>query len=115
MITMRQQTLAGIALVIFSSHGLCEDITRPQAIELMEECRTQRQLNIEPLRKQAIDDCISKQLRDREYCERFQRNFGERSPTGTVPAMFWDLPICQQALAADNYFKKYPGRQVYSP
>lgn len=114
MITLRQQILAGSALVIFSSHGLCEDITRPQAIELMEECRSQRQLNIEPLRKQAIDDCINRQLRDQEYCERFHRNFGERSPTGNVPAMFWDLPVCEQAVAADNYFKKYPGRQVYS-
>lgn len=109
-----QQVLGGVALVLFSSHGLCEDITRQQAAELMEECRAQRQLSIEPLRKQAIDDCINRQLRDEAYCERFHRNFGERSPTGTVQAMFWDLPICEQAVAADNYFKKYPGRRVYS-
>ena len=114
MITVRQQVLAGIALVLFSSHGLCEDITRPQAVELMEECRAQRQLNIEPLRQQAIDDCINRRLRDAEHCERFHRNFGERSPTGNVRAMFWDLPVCEQAVAADNYFKRYPGRPLYS-
>jgi hypothetical protein len=114
MITPRRPTLAGVALVLFSSYGLCEDINRQQASELMAECHAQRQQNIEPLKQEAIEDCINRQLKDAEYCERFNRNFGERSPTGTRPAMFWDLPICQQALAADSYFKKYPGRQLYS-
>jgi hypothetical protein len=115
MIKSRQQVLAATALVLFSSLGLCEDITRQQAAELMQECRAQRQQNIAPLKQQAIDDCVNKQLLVEETCERFNRNFGERSPTGNMRAMFWDLPVCEQAVAADNYFKKYPGRQVYSP
>ena len=114
MITSRQQVLAAIALLLSSSHGLCQDITRQQAGELMVECRAQRQQHIEPLKQEAIDDCINRQLRDREYCEHFNRNFGQRSPTGNTRAMFWDLPICVQAVAVENYFKKYPGRQVFS-
>ena len=114
MIKYGQQMLAGIALVLISSHGLCEDITRQRASELMGECQSQRQQRIEPLRRDAIDDCINKQRKDPEYCERFNRNFGERTATGNRQGMFWDIPVCQQALAADHYFKRNPGRQVYS-
>jgi hypothetical protein len=115
MIESRRHLLAGFALLLFSNHGLCEDITRQQVSGLMAECRAQRQQKIEPLKREAIDDCINRQRRDPEECERFNRTFGERSPTGNTRAMFWDLPICEQAVAADNYFKKNPGRQVYSP
>ena len=106
-------------LILLSSSGLvfAEEITRDEALEVMEECQKQREENIAPLREQAIEDCVTKQRRDREYCERFNRTFGNARPRGNgsmIPGLFWDLPVCQKADAADRYFRANPGRQIYT-
>jgi hypothetical protein len=106
-------------LILLSSSGLVfsEEITREEAAQLMEECQKQREENIAPLREQAIEDCVTKQRRDREYCERFNRTFGNARPRGNgsmIPGLFWDLPVCQKADAADRYFRANPGRQIYT-
>lgn len=100
--------------MLLGAHGFAEDITRQQAEALMLECQSQRQQNIQPHKEKAIDDCINKQRRDKDYCERYFRNFGERRAGGTQPGMYWELPICEKATRAENYFKMYPGRQVYT-
>ena len=106
-------------LILLSSSGLvfAEEITRDKASELMDECQMQREENIAPLREQAIEDCVTKQRRDREYCERFNRTFGNARPRGNgtmIPGLFWDLPVCQKADAADRFFRANPGRQTYT-
>ena len=106
-------------LILLSSSGLvfAEEITRDEALELMEECQKQREENIAPLREQAIEDCVTKQRRDREYCERFNRTFGNARPRGNgsmIPGLFWDLPVCQTADAANRYFRANPSRHVYT-
>jgi len=107
------------AIVAISISGSisAEDITRQEALELMDECQMQREENIAPLREQAIEDCVTNRRRDREYCESFNRTFGNARPRGNgtmIPGMFWELPICEQAVSAERYFRMNPGSRVYT-
>jgi hypothetical protein len=109
--------LVAVITIVLSGFAAARETTREGALELMEECQLQRGNNIAPLREQAIEDCVTKQRRDREYCERYNRTFGNARPRaggGMIPGMFWGLPVCEQAVAAERYFKMNPGRQVYS-
>ena len=109
--------LIGLATLILSGAVLAEKITRDGAVELMEECQKQREENIAPLREQAIEDCVTKQRRDREYCESFNRTFGDarsRAGGGVIPGMFWELPVCEEAVAAEKYFRLNPRSGSYN-
>jgi hypothetical protein len=111
------QILVAIITIALSGFDAAREITREDASELMVECQKQREENIAPLREQAIEDCVTKQRRDREYCERFNRTFGNARPRaggGMIPGMFWELPDCQNAFAAQRYFRMNPSRQVFS-
>jgi hypothetical protein len=111
------QILVAIITTALSGLAAAREITREGAPELMEECQRQRQENIAPLREQAIEDCVSNRRGDREYCEHFNRTFGNARPRaggGTIPGMFWGLPVCEQAVAAEQYFRMNPRRQIYS-
>jgi hypothetical protein len=96
---------------------LAEEITRDDLPELMEECQRQREENIAPLREHAIENCVTNQRRgDREYCESFNRTFGNARPRaggGMIPGMFWGLPVCEQVVAAERYFKMNPSSGSY--
>ena len=111
------QILVAIITITLSGFSAANEITRDEALRLMEECQKQRQENIAPLREQAIEDCVTKQRKDRAYCERYNRTFGNARPRGgggMIPGMFWELPVCEQAVGAERYFKMNPGRQVYT-
>ncbi len=110
------KTTAGIValFLLLQSAVYSAEINRSQAEELLQQCQAQRQENIAPLKQEVIEDCVTRQHRDRDYCERFNRNYGERTVTGAQRGMFWDLPVCMQAVDAQNYFKKYPSRQVFN-
>ena len=117
MAVSNRQFLIGLVMIIQSGSVFAEEITRDGALELMEECQKQRDENIAPLREQAIEDCVTNRGRDREYCERFNRTFGNARPRaggGMIPGMFWELPVCQQAVAAERYFRMNPSRRVYT-
>ena len=106
--------IISIALSVFAS---AEEISRDDASELMEECQRQREESIAPLREQAIEDCVTKKRKDREYCESVNKTFGNaraRKNGTMIPGMFWDLPVCEKALAAERYFKMNPSRHVYT-
>ena len=106
--------LIAIALSVFAA---AREVTQDDALELMEECQRQREENIVPLREQAIEDCVTNQRRDREHCESFNRTFGNARPRGNgtmIPGMFWDLPVCEKAVAAEKYFKMNPSKHVYT-
>jgi hypothetical protein len=110
------QVLIAIVTIALSCFAAAEEITRDGALELMEECQKQREENMAPLREQAIEDCVTNRRRDREYCERFNRTFGNARPRaggGMTPGMFWELPDCQNAFDAQRYFRMNPSRQVY--
>jgi hypothetical protein len=111
------QILVAIVTMALSGFAAAEEITRDEALALMEECQKQREGNIAPLREQAIEDCVTNRRRDREYCERFNRTFGNARPRaggGMIPGMFWEIPNCQNAFAAQRYFRMNPSRQVFS-
>ena len=92
-----------------------QDITRDQAQQLLAQCETERAEKIAPLKAQAIKDCVESQRKAQDDCERHNRNYGQRTAAGTGPGMFWELPVCEQAIKLERYFMLYPGRQVYSP
>lgn len=95
---------------------VAKEITRDGALKLLQECQRQREEHIAPLREQAIENCVTKQGRDREYCESFNRTFGNARPRaggGMIPGMFWGLPVCEDAAAAEKFFRMNPSRQTY--
>ena len=105
------------ALLLLSGYTAASEITREQASALMEDCQRQRQQKIEPLKTQAIADCINVKRKDKDYCERFYQSYGQSKTVNSASGaagMFWDLPVCQQAIAAEKFFKANPGRRVYS-
>jgi hypothetical protein len=110
------QILVAIITITISGFAAAREITREDASELMVECQKQREESIAPLREQAVEDCVTKQRRDREYCERFNRTFGNARPRaggGMIPGMFWGLPVCEQAVAAERFFRMNPSSRVY--
>jgi hypothetical protein len=112
-----RQFLIFLATLILSGAVFADKITRDGAVELMEECMKQRRENIAPQKNQAIEDCVKKQGRDRDYCETFNRTFGNARPRpggGRIPGLFWELPVCEEAVAAENYFRMNPSRRSYN-
>lgn len=105
--------LLGVVTIMLGGFSFAGEVAREGAVELMEECQRQRQVNIAPLREQAIENCVTNQRRDREFCERHNRNFGERRAGGTLPGLFWGLPECEQAVAAERHFRMNPRSQVF--
>jgi len=111
------RVMFAIAAISLSGSIFAEEITRDEALELMNECQRQREENIAPLREQAIEDCVTNRRRDREHCESFNRTFGNARPRGNgtmIPGMFWELPICEQAVSAERYFNMNPSSRVYT-
>ena len=92
------------------------EIRREDADAAMGECESERQRRIEPLRQEEIDRCVEQRRGDREYCERFNRDFGEviHTPNGVMPGLFWELPICERAVQAERHFRMNPRSQVYN-
>ena len=114
MIKLNYRIVCGVALLMLSGSGFAGEITRQTAEELMVECQRQRQEQIAPYKEKAIEDCITKRRRDRDYCESYNRNYGERTAGGTSAGMFWGLPVCEEAVAAEKYFRMNPGKKTYN-
>ena len=109
--------ILGTAMVMLVANVCAREITAEQVPALMEECQNQRQQEIAPLRAQAIDDCINVQRKDEAYCERFNATYGQGGTTasgGRRAGMFWDLPVCVDALEAERYFRINPGRATFN-
>ena len=111
------QVLVAIVTIVLSGFASAKEITRDDALELMETCQTQRQEKIAPLREQAIEDCVTRQGRDREHCESFNRAFGNARPGAggrMIPGMFWGFPVCEKAVSAERHFRMNPTSRVYT-
>ena len=105
--------LCAITLMVFSTFGHAAEISVQQAEALMLHCQLQREQQIKPLRQQAIEHCIQQQTGDRVHCERLHRAYGAHSASDDGPELFWDIPICEIAIAAERFFKANPGKYVY--
>ena len=109
--------LFSLLLLIVSQSAFSEEITREDAELLMENCMEQRKELLAPEREEAIEWCVEKRRRSREYCESYHRTYGARRyrANGTwQPALYFDLPDCVKALEAQRYFRMNPSRRVYT-
>ena len=108
------------ALVLASGLGaptLALEVHRDDVPDMMEGCQRERQRHLAPLREEAVERCVNRGVQSREECERRNRDYGEhrRNANGDhMPGLFWDLPICQQADAADRYFRRNPRSQTFT-
>jgi len=102
-------------MLLLSVAAHAQIIERDALEGLTAECQSQRQEHIAPLREQAIEDCVSKRRWEQSRCESHFRTYGERHGTGTPAGMFWDLPVCEKAIAAERHFKMNPRSQTYTP
>lgn len=72
--------------------------------QLRAECERQRDALLAPERARAIENCVQRQGKDRDYCERFYADYGDayRSGDMMVPARYSNLPVCRAADAAEG-------------
>ena len=67
------------------------------------KCESDREAKIKPLRDAEIAKCKADQNNDPEYCYRYWKDYGNAmrgANGGTIPRMFWDMPICVAAFKA---------------
>ncbi len=102
-----------LAALVAAAPATAEEVRRDQQEALMATCQADRQREIEPLRQEAIERCISDGRGDRDYCTRFNRNYGEHVPN-QPRGLFWHLPSCEKAVAAERFFRMNPGRDVFT-
>jgi hypothetical protein len=88
--------LCGPPTVVFADQA--SDVTALEA-----RCEAEREAKIKPLRDAEIAKCKADSNNDPGYCERYWKDYGNtrRGATGgTIPRMFWDLPVCIEAFKA---------------
>jgi len=90
-------------------------VTRADAKAMLEDCQAQRTEEIAPLKAEQIQSCVAEGSMDKPACETFYAGYGDVRFAGGIatPGMFWELPVCQDALAAEKYFKKNPGKDTW--
>ena len=67
------------------------------------ECEAARQRVLTPQREKHVAECVeNKEKEDLEACERFYRDYGERS--GHTPALYYQL---QECVDAHDYRESY--------
>ena len=99
---MKTKRIASICLIALASFSVPaeENMTQEQIRLKLEElnatCEAARERKLAPLRAQYIEECVSKQGKDRDYCQRFYADYGRRS--GKRPPLFLDLPECVEAF-----------------
>lgn len=72
-----------------------EERKKKQA-EMDAACEAARQKELAFTRARLVDECVEKKQRyDRASCERFYKDYGERS--GRIAPLFYDLPECVKA------------------
>jgi hypothetical protein len=102
---MHIQRMLAVA-AIFAAYGAPSAVFADQAGDvaaLEAQCEVQREAKIKPLRDAEIAKCKADKSNDPAYCERYWKDYGNerRGATGgTIPRMFWDLPICVAAFKA---------------
>ena len=79
-----------------AAEKLSKEQVRKKLTELDAACETAREEKLAPLREKYIEECISKQRKDPDYCQRFYADYGARTPTRGP--LFLDLPECVEAF-----------------
>jgi hypothetical protein len=96
LMSIRRLAIA-VAVVAAMNAAFADDAHEAKQDELDAQCEAAREAEIAPERAAAVEDCVrDKQKEDRAACERFYRDYGERS--GHRPALYYDLPECVAAM-----------------
>jgi hypothetical protein len=89
------KTLIAALLIGAALHTAAGDAQSRQD-QLDAKCEAARQRVIAPQRAKVIDECVRDKMKEtRGDCERFYRDYGERS--GRRPALYYDLSECVAA------------------
>ncbi len=104
-----------LAGVLGAAGAGAETITRDQLSTLLADCNRARQEKLTVAQDAQIKACVERgwQL---DYCEHRYEHYGERIErpnTTNVVGLFWDLPICEKAIAAERYFAIHPAKQTF--
>jgi len=92
-----QVFLSIVFIALLINPALAKESREDKQARLDAACEIARQQKIAPMRKQVIEDCVAnKELSNRQECERFYADYGER--TGRKAALFYDLPECVTAF-----------------
>ena len=92
---LRLILIAAFSGIAYGQANMSKDEIRRQLDALNAACDKAREERLAPLRKQYIEECISKERNDPDYCRRFYADYGARS--GKRPPLFNDLPECVTA------------------
>ena len=99
---MKTKLIACICLFALASFSVqaeekpTKEQIRLRLDELNAACEAARERKLAPLRAQHIEECVSQQGKDPEYCQRFYADYGRRS--GKRAPLFLDLPECVEAF-----------------
>jgi len=80
-------------------------VTQEEVEKLRQQCEAAREKHLAPLRKAAIEECISQKVKTPEECEKFYADFGESGITqgGSFrQRQFHNIPECQPYYEAEK-------------
>ncbi len=103
------------AALMISADSAAERVARGQLSGLLADCDKARQSRLEPIRREKIAAC-QERGKQKSYCEHRYQDYGERGfriASDNVIGLFWDLPICEKAIAAERYFARNPRAQEF--
>ena len=105
-----------LVFLLTSSMANAEIITRQDKAKLMGQCMQAREKLLAPERAEAVQWCIEKRSRSKEYCQRYHSGYGDRRYRANgswETALYMDLPICQKAVMVDKYFFRNPRTRAF--
>lgn len=91
-------TSMSILIVILPNVSANED----RQAELDQVCEVVREKELAPLRNQYVEECVTKEKKERAYCEQYYSDYGDRA--GNRAPLFYDLPECVEAF---EYRQRY--------
>ena len=93
--------LLSLALLLPAAHAARNNDRAARQAELDQACEQAREEKLAPERQKYIEECVEKkQLPDRESCERFYADHGNK--TGNRAPLYYDLPQCVEAYEYRN-------------
>ncbi len=83
-----------VLLIVIPLTALAYD--RAEKERLDAECEAAREQKLAPQRANYVEECVAKGERDRDGCERYYSDYGNRAG-GRAP-LYYDLPECVKAF-----------------
>jgi len=92
-----QLILSVVFISLLISPTMASESRENKQARLDAACEAAREKKLAPMRKKYVEECVAnKELPNREECESFYADYGERM--GGRAALFYDLPECVTAF-----------------